>query len=398
MHRAVIGAGYGDEGKGLLTDAFAAMGASLVVRANGGAQAGHTVTTPDGRRHVFHHYPSGALAGVPGHLGRRFVCHPMMLASERASLAALGGRLDLSADPRAAVTTPWDMMVNQIAERSRGGTRHGSCGLGFGETVERDGFPEFALRVGDLARGDTLDRLVRIRRDWLPLRLERLGLSPTQDESDLIANDAILERFADDLEGFVGLVDVRQDASLGTEPGLLFEGAQGLMLDQDYGSFPHVTRSYTGIRNVAEILGEAGIERIEVTYATRAYVTRHGAGPLAGETDRAEGFDVIDRTNVPNPWQGAIRYAPLDIDVLSDAILNDLDLAGGVRIDAQVAVTCMDQATGAVPLAYAGRIVRGSVLDLATRVTAILPGRGLHSMGPTRDTLVRPSGDSLAAA
>ncbi|MEJ2125462.1 MAG: adenylosuccinate synthetase, partial [Alphaproteobacteria bacterium] len=133
--KAVIGAAYGDEGKGLITDALVAScgAAATVVRFNGGAQAGHTVTLPDGRRHVFHHIGSGTLAGAPTFLSRFFVANPILLATEIANLAAMGFTPSIAIDPDAPVTTPFDMMINQFAETARGSGRHGSCGLGFGE-------------------------------------------------------------------------------------------------------------------------------------------------------------------------------------------------------------------------------------------------------------------------
>jgi adenylosuccinate synthase len=132
----VIGACYGDEGKGRTVDAIAhRLGAgTVVVRSNGGAQAGHTVVAPSGARHVFHQIGSGAFAGAATHFSRFMVSHPMMLAEEVRAVAALGGETVITADPRGFVTTPWDMMVNQAVEMARGGGRHGSCGLGFGET------------------------------------------------------------------------------------------------------------------------------------------------------------------------------------------------------------------------------------------------------------------------
>ncbi|MEO7691538.1 MAG: adenylosuccinate synthetase, partial [Sphingomonas sp.] len=135
----VIGACYGDEGKGRTVDAIAhRLGAgTVVVRSNGGAQAGHTVVAPSGARHVFHQLGSGAFAGAATHFSRFMVSHPMMLGEEVRAVAALGGAIAITADPRGYVTTPWDMMVNQAIEMARGGARHGSCGLGFGETVLR---------------------------------------------------------------------------------------------------------------------------------------------------------------------------------------------------------------------------------------------------------------------
>src|SRR5260370_26170356 len=114
--QAVIGAGYGDEGKGLLTDALAAeVGPdTLVVRYNGGAQAGHTVQAPDGRRHVFHHVGSGSFVGAPTYLSRYFVVNPLFFAGEVAELAAVGLTPKNCIHPDARVTTPYDLTITQF--------------------------------------------------------------------------------------------------------------------------------------------------------------------------------------------------------------------------------------------------------------------------------------------
>ena len=112
--QAVIGAAWGDEGKGLLTDALARPD-TLVVRFNGGAQAGHTVTAPDGRRHVFHGVGSGTFRGAATFLSRFHVHNPLLHGEEVAQLRRLGLHPRVLADPQGMVTTPWDMMLNQIA-------------------------------------------------------------------------------------------------------------------------------------------------------------------------------------------------------------------------------------------------------------------------------------------
>ena len=146
--KAVIGAGYGDEGKGLLTDFLAAETKdTIVVRSNGGAQAGHSVVTDDGLRHVFHHIGSGALAGARTHLSRYFVAHPMLFPAEWSALRERGAELSITSDPRTLITTPFDVAVNQALELARGGSRHGSTGLGFGETIERNRHPQFAVTM-----------------------------------------------------------------------------------------------------------------------------------------------------------------------------------------------------------------------------------------------------------
>lgn len=248
---AVIGAGYGDEGKGLMTDRLASeKGDVTVVRSNGGAQAGHTVTTPDGRRHVFSHFSSGSFVGAATHLSEFFVSNPMFFLSEREVLAKAGCDVIVTADPSGPVTTPYDIMINQAVEERRGGARHGSCGMGFGETLERNLVDEFSLSVADLRRGGTaiVSKLERIRRYWIPFRLAKLGFDAVPTDMDRLLSDyGIVDRYLQDCEAFCDDTDLKDDAAL--SGSVVFEGAQGLLLDQDYGAFPYVTRSNTGLRN-----------------------------------------------------------------------------------------------------------------------------------------------------
>jgi adenylosuccinate synthase len=396
---AVIGAAYGDEGKGLMTDKLVwASGAGLVVRTNGGAQAGHTVTTPDGKRHVFSHIGSGSLAGARTHLSRYFVAHPMFFLGERERVLSLGGEVGVSADPRAIVTTPFDILINQIVEESRGTGRHGSCGMGFGETIERNLRPELTLTVADLggSRLAMVSKLERIRRNWVPSRLLTLGIPEVPERfKDILKEDAIMRRFLDDCEAFTDAVDVMDDADIGD--GVVFEGAQGLLLDQDYGAFPHVTRSNTGILNMASVAREAGIDVIEATYATRAYTTRHGAGPLAHEGSPMDYAVIVDPTNIHNDWQGAIRAAPLDLDVLAGAIRYDMTRADGVALRASVAVTCLDQLEG-VATVYGGDERKMVSTDALLEAVAAATGLDLSVVaeGPTR-TAVSNARMALAA-
>ena len=337
---AVIGANYGDEGKGRTVDALARrLGpGTVVVRANGGAQAGHTVVA-GGKRHVFHHLGAGALAGAATHLSRHMVSHPMMLANEARAVAALGGAVAITADPHGFVTTPWDMMVNQAVEVARGHGRHGSCGLGFGETVGRCEDTPYPLTIADLRRPDLRDRLAAIRDQWLPARLESLGIT---NSPFLSHADAVLDRFVADCATFAALVAPRDDASLGEAAALVLEGAQGLLLDQRGRGFPFVTRSNTGVANMAAIAREAGIARIDAWYATRCYLTRHGRGPMADERDIAGWFTVDDPTNRTNPWQESLRFGLLDLDLLANRVR--ADRADGIDLSRRLAVTCLDQA------------------------------------------------------
>lgn len=378
--QAVIGAGWGDEGKGLLTDALARP-ETLVVRFNGGAQAGHTVVTPDGRRHVFHGVGSGSFRGAATFLSRFHVHNPLLHREEVAALRGLGVQPQMVADPRGMVTTPWDMMLNQMAEEARGAGRHGSCGLGLNETVTRTE-AGFGLTAADLAGGGLGDVLHGIRSRWVPQRLEALGLRPGAAWRARLESAGVLGAFVDAASSFVAEVPLAADAIAAHAGPVLFEGAQGLLLDAEHRWFPHVTRSRTGLTNVAVLAAEAGIGALDVTYATRAYATRHGAGPFPRET----AVSYPDLTNVPNPWQGTLRFGHLDLDLLGEAVSADM-AACPLPVSARLAVTCVDQVGDAVGFWRERALRTASPAALLEEAQGLLGTPGVSSYGPTRDTL-----------
>jgi adenylosuccinate synthase len=379
--RVVIGAQFGDEGKGQVVAGYAAAtgGDGIVIRFNGGAQAGHTVIAPDGRRHVFSHVGSGAFAGAATFLSRWFVAHPILFLKEQTVLAALGIKPVVLVDPASPVTTPYDMLINQIVERARGHGRHGSCGIGFGETLERNLMPRYALTVRDLRDPALTDRLDAIRFDYAPARLARLGYGEAYLENgDLFQSEAVLAHFVEDVGRFLDAVTL-SDARIATQGRvMLFEGAQGLLLDQDRGFFPYVTRSNTGLCNVLELADELGLERLEVSYVTRAYLTRHGVGPLPHELPDQPYPGIDDATNRPNAYQGTLRFGWLDLDGLGQAMAGDLAEVRrfpALAVSAQLRVTCLDQ-LGDAPVIYYRQGSRRQdwpepFLAMATKVTGL---------------------------
>ena len=397
--RVVIGAGYGDEGKGAAVDRLAGPG-TIVARFNGGAQAGHTVVAPDGRRHVFHHVGSGSFHGAATYLSRHVVSSPMHLVEELEELAALGVAPTLFADPRGLVATPFDMLLNQAVESARGIARHGSCGYGVGETIERTerGPP---ITLGDLADTARLRQtLWTIRATWVPARCAALGLTDMPAAyAALLADDALIEAYV----AVAGAVAHRLTLSgpeMLTGAEVVFEGAQGLALDQARGAFPFVTRSNTGLHNALEVAAAAGLGRLEVIYATRCYQTRHGAGPLPGEVAAPPVPRFADATNVPNDWQGTLRFAPLDAAALAVRVEADLgDARGtGIEIAPSLAVSCLDQAGPSLPVIWDGKLQ-----DVATDALApLLVERlgftaGVATYGASRGDVVAITGPRKAA-
>lgn len=383
--KAIIGAGYGDEGKGLLTDALAAQDPSntVVVRFNGGAQAGHTVTLADGRRHVFSHFGAGSFSGASTYLSRHFVAHPMLFAKERAALEDLGVEPRVVVDPRSFVTTPWDMLVNQWVEDARGPRRHGSVGVGFGETLERHRDPRLRTTVADLASPNLPSCLEAIARSWVPARLAELGVAPpTASPDPQVVNQA----FAADARAFLDRVELSERPPSGE---LLFEGAQGLLLDQDLGCFPHVTRSHTGLPNVVRLAEAFGVEALDVIYVSRAYVTRHGAGPLRHAYAQRPYSGIVDATNQPNPYQGSLRFGCLDVDVLARVVAADLGrVMTRIPIRVGAGLTCLDQVGARVESVRGGhRETSSPEALLSAAAEGLNASMSFASWGPTRETL-----------
>ena len=309
--RIVIGANFGDEGKGLLTDYLCAQGAGVVVRFNGGAQAGHTVCTPDRERHVFHHFGSGSLLGVPTFLSQFFVCNPILFFKEYDELVALGYHPDVYAHPDCLVTTLWDMLINQTIEDRRGAKRHGSCGVGFHETMNRSAVKELKITMGDLwDDGPRLEQqLEEISGKYFQFRTKSKCVDFTGES---------ITRFIELCQRFASYVN---PLGIGQCQDPVFEGAQGLLLDQDNKEFfPHVTHSSTGMKNVNALCAQAGIADKEIYYVSRTYLTRHGAGTLPGQ-DPSLSYD--DDTNQPNQFQGSLRFAKLEMAKLRSRCMKD---------------------------------------------------------------------------
>ena len=320
----VIGKNFGDEGKGQTVNDLCRTGNALVVRHNGGAQAGHTVEEGD-FRFVFHQLGSGSYRGCPTFWARSFLPDLLKLGEEMEALAAFSPITHVHASPDCACTTVYDVLLNSLTETLRGSQKHGSCGMGIFEAVLRGRKEPFRLTLGELMDRDApylLQRLHRIREQYAKPRLENLrrqfpeqfGRKEIIGWADLICDDQVLFNATgimwDNLRKYVIPNNFSRLAA--QYDRIIFESAQGLMLDWENEEYsPHLTASHTGLKNVAALLQELPRPySLDVIYVTRAYVTRHGAGRLDHECPGAEiNPQIRDATNVPNPWQDALRYA-----------------------------------------------------------------------------------------
>jgi len=249
------------------------------------------------------------------------------------------------------VSTPYDMLLNQVMEIRRGNLRHGSCGVGFGVTLEREeqGIP---LHFSDLTSMTLMDRIKRVR-NWCR---NQLG-DPQNDDTEFVKQayeyfneSSMLDRATLDCKEFAARTTAWNPNrnSLKNYDTLIFENGQGLQLDQEYGSFPHVTRSNTGFRNIGKVLKRFNLFNevpVVVEYLTRCYTTRHGAGPLPYERHQPKGISVDDPTNVFNDYQQNLRFAPLNLRAYNAAIEWDKQSHPLFSVINRI-VTCCDQIMG----------------------------------------------------
>ena len=338
-HLVVVGLGLGDEAKGATVDWLCATRRAAgrpvgaVVRFNGGAQAAHNVVVGD-RHHTFHQFGSGTLAGTPTHLGPRVLVEPISLVREAEELAGLGAADPLSlisVDPDALVTTPIHAAANRTREDLRGAGRHGSTGLGIGETVWYDLTYRDGVRVGDCAdRRRLIGRLDRLARHYAPLLAQG-----EHDHPSVAALADLLIEFGGAVRT-AGTEELVRRAQIGA---LVFEGAQGVLLDEWRGFHPHTTWSTTTPANAVALLHEAGLGAPYVLGLTRAYATRHGAGPLPTEAPELAAR-LPEPHNGAGRYQGGWRVGHLDLVTLRYA----LQVAGPVD---GLAVSHLDAVTGA---------------------------------------------------
>lgn len=360
----VAGLGFGDEGKGSVVDYLTRREkAHTVVRFNGGAQAAHHVVLSDGRSHCFSQFSSGTLAGAETYLSRYMVVNPLLLQYEEEHLETLGvtdAYQRLTIDEGALVTTPFHMAVNRLRELHRealltckgvGFGRHGSCGMGVGETVSdslQD--PDGSIRMGDFRKQSVVkDKLEAIRQkkmkemiallDDLPVELSEDMTQKIMLEYNMLEDKTLIDYCMENyyhLINTVGVKIVDQDyLTRALESGTtLFEGAQGVLLDEEYGFHPHSTWSNCTFHNAMELLhGFSGkVTRMGIT---RTYLTRHGAGPFPSEDPEAR----IVEHNTRGDWQGRFRvgcydfvlarYAREVLGGLDEVALNHLDQISG---------------------------------------------------------------------
>lgn len=311
----VIGANYGDEGKGTVVANLTKESTNVLnVLTNGGSQRGHSILTKDGSM-TFQHFGSGTYHGADNYFSAWYILNPMQFVKEYCDLIVKPK--NIFRDPRCRWSTPYDAMANLIDEELRG--RQASCGMGIWMTIQRCEktpvmlFDDFILSenkrysyLNDVK--SYYERFIEIPAKW----------------ADTWHSDTLKTHFVHDCEIMHKLTNPKYLATMQYD-NVVFENGQGLLLCDTGKDTEDTTPSNTGILYALSMAKEMGIEDITAHYVTRPYLTRHGDGYIENAIDmRVLSSNIIeDRTNHYNEHQGMFRYGELNIEDLHKRIVDD---------------------------------------------------------------------------
>ena len=327
--KIVIGANYGDEGKGLMTRHFALDGLhndqkGVVVLHNGSAQHGHTVDYNPHFRHVYHHFGCGTGDGLPTYFAETFWVHPMEFAREYVELSKAGITPQTYCHPLARVVTPFDMLVDHATEAwiglQYGEREYGSCGYGTWCAIESRGYDN-VYSIGTFQATKKEHMRLLLDETWnqcVVVLLERgVDVEKLPQYRDYFIpgsekKERLIKNFLIDLQFFLDHTTISSFGYVFNQfDNIIFENGQGLGLDMDVDNDWHTT-SKTGLVNPYNMLNDKEDFTAEVCYVSRSYLTRHGVGPMEERAKKVEiNADMEDKTNLHNEFQGSLTFGYL---------------------------------------------------------------------------------------
>ena len=334
----IIGAQWGDEGKGKIVDMLSAE-SDLIVRFQGGNNAGHTIKV-DGKETILHLIPSGILhEGKTCLIGNGVVLDPEVFLKEVDALSAKGvdvspARLGIS--PKTHLILPYHKVIDQAREAKRAGKKIGTTGRGIGPCYE-DKVARIGVRAGDLTQPDLLREKVRFALLEKNVLLKELYKFEPVDENSvldsLLAQAARLTPYLTDVSAAVADAQAKGQV-------VLFEGAQGIHLDIDHGTYPFVTSSNTVASSAAAGSGTGPHALHRIVGIVKAYSTRVGSGPFPTELEddtgsylRAQGHEFGATTGRPRRcgWLDAVVLREtVRLNSLTEIALTKLDVLQGL--------------------------------------------------------------------
>ena len=311
MIEIILGSFFGDEGKGQCVNNLC-NGNTIVARFSGANQVGHNVKH-DNLQHCFRNFGSGTLKGFPTYWSDYCVCDLHTLVIEMAELKSLGIFPKIILSPFCELVTPFDVIHQWNNASNR---KHSTVGTGFKSVLDRVKNGYSLMLVDALNLQVLKQKVYNIAEYYYKLTSNK----PMQDidswilEVNLIANK----------------LQIADLSYLNKYENIIFEGSQGILLDQKHGVMPFCTPSNTTSKNAFEIISKLNRldEYINVNYVCRPYITRHGNGPLLTTTNI---IDVEDPNNEWNDFQENFRSCEFDINLLSHSLRIDSLYCGDVR-------------------------------------------------------------------
>ena len=359
-NQVVIGLGFGDEGKGLTTSYlmsqiqreanYQSNQTILNCRFNGGQQAGHTVYY-NGQSHIFSQLGAASFQGAVTYISRFCTFSPRDFINEHNiflyKIPSRGWDLRYSLpiviiDPLCKITTPFDVIRNRDSKEN---VLNGTVGSGFGMTIDRHENDNYKIFAKDLLHPKILRE-----------KLKSISLYYNFHNADGLIDDFIHDTEMVTKNFFVHIYNIPLNGKnsqmlnfkclykkyVDTNTYVLFEGAQGVLLDMEHGFFPNVTRSKTTIANVLELIGDS--EEYDITFVTRTYQTRHGNGFMTNEDKPPKLKNNERETNISHEFQGNFRTAEIDKELLNYAIQSVYaDMKGHLPKNVNLMITCNDQ-------------------------------------------------------
>jgi len=330
----VVGSQWGDEGKGKITDLLSKE-ADIIVRYQGGSNAGHTVVKGD-EQYIFHLIPSGILhSGVKCFIGNGVVIDPQSLLQEIEDLKKKNIEVDgnLFIDFKAHVVFPYHKILDEIKENKRGKDKIGTTKRGIGPAYV-DKIARIGIRMIDMVNGKSLSKKIEINLNEKNDIFEKLyGLKISNQEKKDILKKYI--EYGQLLKKYVIDVSLHLNQAINEDKKILFEGAQGTLLDIDHGTFPYVTSSNPIAGGACTGTGVGPTKINKVMGITKAYTTRVGRGPFPteltgelGEHIRQKGGEFGATTGRPR------RCGWLDLVLVNYAVrINGMDSMVLTKID-----------------------------------------------------------------
>ncbi|MEX0828707.1 MAG: adenylosuccinate synthase [Nitrospirales bacterium] len=328
----VVGSQWGDEGKGKIVDLLA-KDADIIVRYQGGSNAGHTVITDKGT-FIFHLIPSGVLyRGKQCVLGNGVVIDPAGLIGELDGLTkngiAVGKRFLIC--QRAHVIMPYHKAIDKAAEQAKGARRIGTTGRGIGPAYV-DKMARVGIRMGDLLHPDVLKKKIQENLVEINAFLQRIYHAKGFTVQSIFKE---YQAYGERLRPYITDVPLLLDRAFASGQQVLFEGAQGTHLDVDFGTYPFVTSSSSCSGGACTGSGVGPTNISAVLGVTKAYTTRVGGGPFPTELDDAIGEQLMTRGHEYGSTTGrARRCGWLDAVLLRYAVrINGLTSLAITKMD-----------------------------------------------------------------